>query len=70
LLDYDCQLNYACWNFEAGINRDNTYLFNVLQLSKQYDPEGHYIKKWCPELKEIPDKYIHNPWSLPDAISK
>jgi len=50
LLDYDCQLNYACWNFEAGINRDNTYLFNVLQLSKQYDPEGHYIKKWCPEL--------------------
>jgi len=25
-----------------------------LQLSKQYDPNGQYIKKWLPELANVP----------------
>jgi deoxyribodipyrimidine photo-lyase len=30
-----------------------------------YDPEGTYIKKWCPELASVPADYIHDPWNMP-----
>ena len=29
--------------------------------SKKFDPNGDYIKKYIPELKNIPSKYIHLP---------
>ena len=30
---------------------------------KYVDPTGHYIRKWCPELARLPDKYLRAPWT-------
>ena len=38
--------------------------------SKKFDPEGVYIKKFVPELANLPVKYIHCPWEAPIAILK
>lgn len=38
--------------------------FNVLKQSKDYDPEGFYIKLWCPELGDLPSHYVHCPWLM------
>lgn len=34
-------------------------------LSKRLDPNGDYIRRYVPELKNIPTKYIHEPWNTP-----
>ncbi|MEM6980449.1 MAG: FAD-binding domain-containing protein, partial [Planctomycetota bacterium] len=38
--------------------------FNVIKQSEQYDPEGDYVRHWCPELKHVNAKMIHAPWKL------
>ena len=37
----------------------NQRLFNPWLQSKKYDPEAEYIKKWLPQLKDIPAKELH-----------
>lgn len=38
--------------------------FNVLKQGKDYDPEGFYIKLWCPELQDLPSHFVHCPWLM------
>ena len=38
--------------------------FNIAKQGKDYDPNGDYIKLWCPELKDVPPSLIHEPWKM------
>ena len=33
---------------------------------EKFDKEGDYVKKWVPELRKVPRKFIHKPWELDD----
>ena len=33
---------------------------------EKFDKEGDYVKKWVPELKNVPKKFIHKPWEFND----
>jgi FAD binding domain of DNA photolyase len=33
-------------------------------VGRKFDPEGEYVKKWVPELKDVPNYYIHRPWKM------
>ena len=39
-------------------------LYNPIKQSEDKDPDGIFIKTWCPELKELPVEDIHQPWQL------
>ena len=45
-------------------------VFNSLKQSKDFDKDGKYIKKWCPELKNVPTEFIHAPWTMPKISQK
>ena len=66
LIDYDPCSNYGNWNYVAGVGNDprEDRYFNVIGQGKRYDEDGIYIKYWIPELKEIPNEFIHTPWLL------
>jgi deoxyribodipyrimidine photo-lyase len=69
LIDYDVTSNWCNWNYVAGVGtdpRENRY-FNILSQAERYDPEGEYVKLWCPELREVPTDHIHRPDTLSDA---
>jgi deoxyribodipyrimidine photo-lyase len=42
--------------------------FNIVKQSKDYDFGGDYVRLWCPELKDVPDKYVHEPWKMSEAL--
>lgn len=66
LIDYDVCSNWGNWNYVAGIGndpRENRY-FNVASQSRRYDPAGHYIRTWIPEISDLPSDMIHEPWAL------
>lgn len=63
LLDYDPCSNWGNWNYVAGVGsdpREDRY-FNILTQARNYDPEGDYVRLWCPELKSVPIEKIHRP---------
>ena len=39
-------------------------IFNPILQGEKFDKEGEYVKKWVPELRDLPKKFIHKPWEL------
>jgi deoxyribodipyrimidine photo-lyase len=66
LVDYDVCSNYGNWNYTAGVGNDarGFRFFNILKQSKDYDPQGTYVKHWLPELADLPASKVHEPWKL------
>jgi deoxyribodipyrimidine photo-lyase len=69
LIDYDPCSNWGNWNYVAGVGsdlREDRY-FNILTQAKNYDPQGDFVRLWCPELSEISAEKIHRPDLLSSA---
>jgi deoxyribodipyrimidine photo-lyase len=66
LIDYDVCSNWGNWNYTAGVGNDarGFRFFNILKQSKDYDPQGEYVKHWLPELAHVPAAKVHEPWKL------
>jgi deoxyribodipyrimidine photo-lyase len=63
LTDYDPASNNGNWQWIAGTGADSQpyfRVFNPWEQSKHFDSEAIYIKKWIPELKDVPSKDIHD----------
>lgn len=64
LADGDLASNQHNWQWVAGSGTDAApyfRIFNPTSQGKKFDPDGTYIKKWVPELKDVPAKEIHEP---------
>jgi len=72
LVDYDVCSNWGNWNYTAGVGNDarGFRYFNIPKQSKDYDPEGDYVKHWLPELAGVPAKKVHAPWTLQPVEQK
>ncbi len=63
LIDYDPILNNGNWQWSSGSGADSQPYFRIISPWKQvidHDKECQYIKKWIPELKDVPNKDILN----------
>lgn len=73
LVDADLANNSVSWQWVAGCGVDAApffRIFNPMLQGRRFDPEGAYVRRWVPELANLPDKYIHQPWTAPKNILK
>jgi deoxyribodipyrimidine photo-lyase len=70
LLDFDLSANNGGWQWAASSGCDaQPYfrIFNPITQSEKFDPQGKFIRRYLPELKALPDKWVHAPWRMPLA---
>ena len=73
LVDADLANNSVNWQWVAGCGVDAApffRIFNPVLQGRKFDPEGTYVRRWVPELANLPDRYIHQPWATPKDILK
>ncbi len=73
LLDGDLANNNGGWQWTAGTGTDAAPYFRVFNPASQaqkFDPDGIYIRRWLPELSNVPAKYIHEPHLMPSDVQQ
>jgi deoxyribodipyrimidine photo-lyase len=71
LVDADLANNTLGWQWVAGCSADAApyfRVFNSVLQSQRFDRDGTYIRRYVPELRQVPAKWIHEPWHAPAAV--
>eukprot|EP00747_Dinoflagellata_sp_TGD_P209357 gnl/TRDRNA2_/TRDRNA2_82757_c0_seq1.p1 gnl/TRDRNA2_/TRDRNA2_82757_c0~~gnl/TRDRNA2_/TRDRNA2_82757_c0_seq1.p1 ORF type:complete len:833 (-),score=120.51 gnl/TRDRNA2_/TRDRNA2_82757_c0_seq1:183-2660(-) len=69
LVDSDVAINAYMWQNggHSGLDQWN-FVMHPVYAAKSCDPEGHYVRRWLPELRGLPTEYIHCPWEAPARL--
>ncbi|WP_194435821.1 deoxyribodipyrimidine photo-lyase [Vibrio fluminensis] len=65
LIDGDYAANNGGWQWSASTGCDGQpyfRIFNPITQGERFDPKGEFVRRWVPELADVPDKYVHKPW--------
>jgi len=71
LVDADLANNTLGWQWSAGCGADAApwfRIFNPVTQAGKFDPNGHYIRRWVPEIAALPNKYLASPWTAPADV--
>ena len=72
LLDIELASNVGGWQWAASTGADGQPWFRIFHpvlQSRAWDPQGRWIRRWCPELAKLDDKEVHAPWeAAPQAL--
>lgn len=71
LVDADLANNTLGWQWCAGCGADAMpyfRIFNPVSQGKKFDVHGDYVRRWIPELAQMPKNWIHQPWRAPAQI--
>lgn len=69
--DYEPGIHWPQVQMQSGTTGTNTVrIYNPLKQSTDNDPEGTFIRRWVPELREVPGSFIHEPWRMPEDMQK
>ena len=71
LVDGDLASNHHGWQWTAGTGTDPApyfRVFNPVSQSEKFDPEGQYIRRYVPELRDVTTRYVHRPWEDPQGL--
>jgi deoxyribodipyrimidine photo-lyase len=71
LVDADIANNSMGWQWVTGSGFDASpyfRIFNPITQGQKFDPAGAYIRRWVPELANLPEPYLHQPWTAPKEV--
>ena len=71
LIDADVAINYYQWQMQSGlIGVHANRIYDPTKQVEDNDPDGKFIRKYVPELRSVPDKFIAEPWKMPEKVQE
>jgi len=71
LVDADVASNPFGWQWVAGTGADAApyfRVFNPVMQGEKFDPDGRYVRRFVPEVADLPDRFVHRPWEAPPLL--
>jgi deoxyribodipyrimidine photo-lyase len=71
LVDADIANNACGWQWVTGSGYEAApyfRIFNPVTQGEKFDSRGRYVRRWVPEVADLPDPFIHHPWDAPSDI--
>lgn len=68
-MDADVAIDAMMWQNGGMCGLDHwNFVMHPVDAAMTCDPYGSYVRKWCPELADLPDDLIHKPWKCPPSM--
>ena len=62
-VDYEPGIHWSQCQMQSGSTSINTIrIYNPIKQGRDHDPDGVFIRRWCPELADVPAVHLHEPW--------
>jgi len=72
LLDGDPSSNNGNWQWIASTGTDpapvHRRILSPTRQQQRFDPDGSYVRRYVPELARVPDRYLAEPWTMPEDL--
>lgn len=72
VLDADWSLNAGMWMWWSCSSAFQQFFhcYCPVDFGRKLDPNGEYIRRYVPALRHMPTRYIHSPWTAPEAVQR
>ncbi|XP_071440353.1 cryptochrome-1-like isoform X2 [Hetaerina americana] len=72
LLDADWSVNAGMWMWLScsSFFQQFFHCYCPVRFGRKADPNGDFIRRYLPALKNFPTKYIHEPWMAPESVQR
>lgn len=68
-LDYEPGIHWSQMQMQSGTTGINTTrVYNPVKQAQDHDPQGIFVRRWCPALRRVPDTWILEPWRMPESL--
>ena len=70
-IDYEPGIHYNQFQMQSGVTGINAIrIYNPVKQQGDHDPDGLFVKKWCPELSVVPKEYLQFPHLMSESFQK
>jgi deoxyribodipyrimidine photo-lyase len=68
-LDYEPGIHWSQLQMQSGTTGINTTrVYNAIKQAQDHDPQGHFVRKWLPAMRRVPDSWLFEPWRMPESV--
>ena len=65
-LDYEPGIHWSQMQMQSGTTGINVpRIYNPIKQARDHDPHGHFVRRWLPALRRVPDSWLFEPWRMP-----
>ena len=70
-LDYEPGIHWSQMQMQSGTTGINTTrVYNPIKQAQDHDPHGHFVRRWLPYMRQVPDAWLFEPWRMPQVMQQ